>query len=301
MIIDNKCIVNRNICPLCNSFNNRELFKKLCQHTNELGCIVRCLDCNFVYTSNILNDEGINLFYKIKYIQSNYKYYSKFEDLKKINFEYKINFISKFKQADGNNYLDIGCGEGISISVANKLSFNTYGIEVNNNSAKKANYLATGEVHCCSLDKIKNLPLPKVDIITFFDSLEHLNFPRKAINDVSPFLNSGGVIFAEVFNYNSFLRFLMGRHYTHIIPFEHPSYFTKNTLKKLFELCDYKVLFCDTNYRLINLNFLEMSLKEFNPILGHLVKSFNRFIPSRMKDYYFNFPIGAISVVAMKR
>ena len=91
----------------------------------------------------------------------------------------------------------------------------------------------------------------------------------------------------------------MGKHYTHILPYEHPSYFTKNTLTKLFELCDYKVLFCNTDYRLINLQNLEMSLKTFNPILGNIIKTFNRCIPSKLRDYFFKFPIGAISVVAM--
>jgi len=92
MIIDNKFIVNRTECPLCNNSINKLLFKKASPHSSVLGSIVRCLKCYFVYTSNILNEEGINEFYKIKYIKSNYKSYSKFEELKKKNFENKFIF-----------------------------------------------------------------------------------------------------------------------------------------------------------------------------------------------------------------
>ncbi|MEA3499907.1 MAG: class I SAM-dependent methyltransferase [Candidatus Marinimicrobia bacterium] len=119
-------------------------------------------------------------------IGTNYKYLSKNYISKYLvnNFNEVIKLILsdiKFK-----NYLDIGCGEGVILSILKTQikDKNCYGIDIDQNHIEKAKFNAP---FChYKIGDIYKIPFSKnsYDLVTCFEVLEHLEYPHKAIKEL---------------------------------------------------------------------------------------------------------------------
>lgn len=132
--------------------------------------------------------------------------------------------------------LDIGAGKGEFLDFFSNKGYNAYGIEPDKNNAERINKLFGRKVCINSLAEKANLK-ETFDVIYLCHVFEHLIRPDKFIEKIKNNLSSDGIIFLEVPNCEN-KKILQNsiEHHPHIYNF------TYDSLKKLFESHNYRVL-----------------------------------------------------------
>jgi len=104
----------------------------------------------------------------------------------KLSWQHK-EFLKVFEKENnkGKKLLDLGCGAGDFLSAAQKIGFETWGVDFDQGAIKHAKSLYNlKNVYAEPIeDFFKEKDLPKFDVITFFEVIEHLD-------DIPRFLNS---------------------------------------------------------------------------------------------------------------
>ncbi len=299
----------RTNCLMCLSSDINEFLQKKISYMSLDGGLSSCGNCGFVFSSDYFTPDAAEKFYEIKYKEGNYKSYCDFGEMKKeiyrtllegILRQIKIN-IPTFNSKNCK-MLDLGCGEGFSTHEGSKLGLKTTGVDISATAISIAVRKYGSMFFSSPLEKIDCLNLPKdFDLITLFDVLDHVYAPSKVIELASIHIKKNGFLYIDVCNFNSPYRYIMGKSYAHIIPYEHLSYFSKKTIKRLLEKNEFKIIYLKNNPRKINFNYLTMTLKTFNPILAKIFSYIGELIPDKLKEKNISIPSGLISILAQKK
>jgi len=156
--------------------------------------------------------------------------------------------------------LDIGCQNGKTLKIAMERGWEVEGLEPFKeieDYGKRVGIKMYGEelLKC-------NLPPQKYDLITMTEVIEHLTNPEREIQEVSRILKSGGLLYVTTPNYNSLMRFLLGKEWD-IFYYEHLYCFSPGNIKKLFIANGFEVveIRCDNFYPKVILNKVKNRLK----------------------------------------
>lgn len=119
------------------------------------------------------------------------------ENLKpKIFKGYHRQFFSWHPALKGTKILDLGCGTGEFIAEAKVRGAEVWGVDFDRNAIRiTQKYFALANVYAMPFAEFfKKTDLPKFDIITFFEIVEHLDAPLDFIVTVKRLLKPGGKI-----------------------------------------------------------------------------------------------------------
>jgi len=202
--------------------------------------VAECLKCGLLFVQNVPDkklgnetDEFLD------------KYYIEIAT-DKSKFHYGLNLIkyyldSQNRKIKGQRLLDIGCGDGYFISLCQNLGIESYGYDISpavvNYAKRKGLKVFTG------LDKITD----KFDIITMFDVLEHMENPRRELEDLTKLLKDNGLIFIDTPRscladfYLSLLE-LLGVARSNRVNAEHLQLFSNKSLQILIDKIQYKII-----------------------------------------------------------
>lgn len=135
--------------------------------------------------------------------------------------------------------VDFGAGVGIAVAAQMKLGFDALGVETNP-LAQAAGRRAFGA-------DIRDLPLVDMphalSLFTVFEVLEHIKYPREFLAQVRTHIAAGGAIAGSVPNYNSYARYLRGRHSDALYWPEHVNMFTRGSLAETLESAGFEVIY----------------------------------------------------------
>ena len=185
---------------------------------------------------------------------------------------YRKYFASIKKYKKKGKLLDIGCGCGNSIRNFNELGYEAIGIEANPEfwgdltSFRKQHNI---EIYDGYFDE--ELPLAissnKFDVITFWESLEHIVSPKIALQQAFNLLVPEGIVAITVPNWDCFENRLLREHSSVLRGEGHINMFNHHTLKTLLNICGFEILEIETigvddiNYIL---NYLSLELDRTN-------------------------------------
>jgi 2-polyprenyl-3-methyl-5-hydroxy-6-metoxy-1,4-benzoquinol methylase len=285
-------------CPFCGSKEATTKYWKKCPTVGVKAKIVTCGKCGGVYAAEKLNAEALARFYEQKYRDGNYAHYNEHQSLKYENFRRAFLRIKQF--APGTKHLDLGCGEGTSVSVARDLGFDSLGIEKSQLAVEHAREKGL-DVRNGSMESLPDSLASDFDVVTIFDALDHVSNPLAVLKSVTNKIKPGGLLYLEVNNISSLYAVLMGKYFPHALPFEHPVYFGPKTLKKALGECGFQVQSIRNRNRFVSFQFLQMTFDNFNPLLAGLLKCVSWIIPQRMLKSGFSIPMGIISSIAIKQ
>lgn len=151
--------------------------------------VLKCLKCGFVF------------FEKLPYEYD--KYYVSRENFKHRKSE-KIDYLNKILSKyvkHGDYFLDVGCGSGLAVKVANDLGAKGYGVDVNPvqiNQGRvdlKLKTLIYGNIETVKLNK-------KFDVIFTNHTIEHVNNLDKMISRIKSLLKPSGKLVIICPNYS---------------------------------------------------------------------------------------------------
>lgn len=218
--------------------------------------LVQCDNCSFIFCNRIPS---------VDELVGHYNTYPRNENISPITLKRYHELLDSFQEyRKTGNILDVGCGNGHFLSEAKKTGWNVFGTE----------YTDTAIAICRS----KNITMfegkldPKVfgdikfDVITSFEVLEHINNPVEEISNFNALLHEGGIVYLTTPNFNSLSRIVLKEKWTIIEYPEHLSYYSFNTLKRLFNQGGFKKKFLKTTG--ISLNRLQQSTnKSVNAVI----------------------------------
>lgn len=251
-------------CRVCKSL----LFKKKYikgEVTGSNVALYKCKNCDSYFSKveltkkTFINYESgsIDVFMNKNYVSN------RVQDI--ISFAKSKNWLSP---SEDKNFLDIGCGVGWSLVVANRNGFNAYGVEPNKLASEFGNNVLKVKV-INSLFQPNIFGQKKFDFIIMDQVLEHVCDPREMIIDAYRLLKPGGIFFIGVppldwsrkllsisfqFN-NKFLRYVENNKYFKKLflfakkydiffgPEGHINYFSLKAILFLLQNCDVNLVY----------------------------------------------------------
>jgi SAM-dependent methyltransferase len=175
-----------------------------------------------------------------------YPDYQAMEPALRKSFREKLTRIKRLKSA--GMLLDVGCAFGFFLDEA-KDSFDAYGIELSPFAAAFAHAELDLNVFVGTFTTA-GIEEATFDVITLWDTLEHLSSPRKALQEAARLLKTGGVLALQTGDVASLCAKFSGmRWHLYNLP-EHLFFFSKDTCTRILQATGFKVIWCsyDTNY-----------------------------------------------------
>ena len=140
----------------------------------------------------------------------------------------------------GCRLLDIGCGGGTFLKLAEEAGFQVQGLESSRQAGRVANGIIPGRVFVGNeQDLIKSGA--KFQVLTLFHVLEHLPQPFRYLKQISKLLTNGGGLVVQVPNCNSLQARILGHRWYGFDCPRHINNFTSYGLMHLLGRCGYRI------------------------------------------------------------
>lgn len=219
-------------CPLCGDSQDRLVFIKTGFR------FIQCKKCHFVYVNPVINEKirgntHISEAYNFHYQQKEKPSLEKEQGCERV-----LKEILRLRGKRGR-LLDIGCGQGFFLDIARQFGFETYGNEINETAAKRAEDISGSKIIKGKFEDAFFLD-EYYDVITLFQTLEHLDNPLFTLQKAYKILKLGGVIVVDVPNIDSFIIKVLKQHHRHFTGKGHINYFTPVTLKEMMKRAGFK-------------------------------------------------------------
>jgi len=214
-------------CPICHHHEYKSLYSL------DAGKLMTCGTCHIVFFSPMPTPEELKDFYSDGYHDE----YSQ-STMASLPFDrnrYQLleglidNFHPSLLMKSNRTLLDVGCGVGGFLGVAQQAGWTVTGTELTDDAVEKAR----GKLGDCVLEgDISNLSFSQTyDLITNYHVIEHLLDPVKMLQTCYRLLSPQGVLFVETPNIKSLGARIRGAKWSHIIPPEHIVYFSPGSIR----------------------------------------------------------------------
>ena len=144
-------------------------------------------------------------------------------------------------------YLDIGCGVGHSVELARELGWQAIGVELNETAVETAQKAGRNVVR-----SLGQAATSQYDIISLFETLEHITDPGTVMRDVSALLAKGGVIMMTLPQRGSFELMILREQSFHIFGGSenvgHINLFDRHGVSTLLERHGLSLMFVDSQF-----------------------------------------------------
>ena len=266
---------------LCQSDSYEIIYPK-----TKSGRIVKCKNCGLIYANPRITDFLI----KDQILTSEKKIgqeYISDEKNKIKNFKNRLKKIKKFNPSKGQ-LLDVGSYTGLTIIAAKELNWQATGVEPNKTAAdygiKKYNL------------KIKNTLLEKAcfpsnnfDVITLFQTIEHLPNPNQTLQEIYRILKPNGLIAIETPNINSRAAKTSGTNWRQFIP-SHYWFFTKKSLTRLLNKHNFQPIYFQLPSKKISLALIASTIRRiYSNSLGKFLQKLFKKLHIQNWSFKINF------------
>lgn len=140
-----------------------------------------------------------------------------------------IRGFEKYRQT--NRFLDVGCGAGTLLKAALNENWETVGVEVSSSSVeflkKEKIEVFHGELSAA------NFPADSFDVVAAIEILEHIEEPRKILDEIYRILRPGGLLWATTPHGRGASARLLGTRWSCVFPPEHLNLFSVKGIKNL--------------------------------------------------------------------
>lgn len=185
---------------------------------------------------------------KIYEADSYYRDGQKFPFLPKQNFQdfpqYKtfasrLSKIRSLSTSKKPNILDVGCGTGLFINLCRQQGIKATGIDFSEAGIKLAKDV---DSHCFHQDFLKDIADSCFDIVTMFDTVEHLINPEAFLKKSHFVLKKGGLLVLTTPRNDSLVCKIFGKKWHLYIPPRHLHIFSSQSIRLLLEKQGFNIL-----------------------------------------------------------
>ena len=257
-----KVIIPEKPCPHCNSFNSTLLYIKSGYK------IVKCSNCSLVYTDKNFDKNFLDNFYDDSYfkdakgLKKGYKNYLNNELNISAQSQLRLDKISLCCKSPHPSVLDIGCATGVFLKESKTKGFEPFGVEISDyarNIAQKR--LGKNKV----VKLIQNLGNKRFDIITLWDTIEHLDKPKEVLENCYGLQEKNGLIVISTGDIDSLLSKVQKDSWHLLNPPQHLTFFSKTILSKILKEVGYKVIKTEYEPQIVNSEYITHRIESMYP------------------------------------
>lgn len=204
--------------------------------------LVRCAVCAFVTTNLNLTDADLKKLYGYDYFHGQgYHDYLAEEESLRLNFRRRISVLQSLRpNLRSADLFEIGCAYGFFLNEVAPLVRKASGIDISADAIARA--IADQKTDARVADYLSvQLPTP-VDIITMWDTIEHLRRPDLFIAKTAQDLKPGGLLAITTGDIDALNARIRGKSWRMIHPPTHLHYFSVRTLSRLLERNGFEVV-----------------------------------------------------------
>ena len=229
-------------CPLCGSDDSLVIFRSrdFRFYTDAtVFNVVRCKGCGFAFLNPRPDKKGIAKFYPPQFHQTDRSFFYKLlSPCFRLAQRSIIKVFIKYKKE--GRALDIGCGNGEFILALRRHGFDAWGIETNIGAEKFTDRSLAGRILYKDIKEC-GFPEKSYDIITLFQSLEHIYDLGELLGEINRILKDDGLLYICVPDSDFFEARLFGPYYYNLEVPRHLYFFSKNSLAALLSKHGFKV------------------------------------------------------------
>lgn len=239
-----------NTCYLCN--RPTRIFLKVKNKS-----ILRCDNCKLTYTRDVTSRIGIIREDSQKFVRE----YLTEAPLYKEYFDTIIKIILTHKKKP-QSLLDVGCGVGIFLKKVKEIGWNAIGVDMSSSAVQ----YARNHGLVVRVGKIEELKFKSgsFDVITLFQTIEHIEDPLKILNKVYSLLRKGGILMITTPSEESFMARVLGKFWFGYRNIEHLFFFNKQSLTVMQKKVGFKKIIIHTeNSRIFSLPWVLTRVFEY--------------------------------------
>lgn len=222
------------LCPVCSAGSPGHFC-----HSQDGFEYVICVNCSMIYTSKILSPDADEIF-QAKLLESEKMWSSEREEDKSADKERFFSYIRYLrKHVKDGSLLDIGCFTGNFLECARKAGFSPSGIEIHKDKAAVA--ASKGFSVRCG-DFLKLDIREHYQVVTLWESLEHMIHPRSVVQKARSVLRNSGIIAFTVPNGDALSVKVLNGHLQWLGGFGHKNMFTPSAVAYLLKGCGFELV-----------------------------------------------------------
>lgn len=238
--------------------------------------IVRCAGCKLVYVDADPSAEELAAYYAADYYRG--KAYDDYEEDRSIltaNFVRHLDAIER--SCAPGRLLDVGCALGFFLQEAQRRGWQATGTDISEYATAYAREQLGVDARTGGLLDL-DLPLASFDVVTMWDTIEHLKHPARYLARAAELLRPGGSLFLTTGNVDSLYGRLAGRRWRMIAPPGHLFYFSPATASRMLAGAGLKPVEARTEGRYVSVGALVHALG-----VGRLVPR-----AAKRRQFYFD-------------
>ncbi|MBI3321176.1 MAG: class I SAM-dependent methyltransferase [Candidatus Omnitrophica bacterium] len=220
-------------CEICQAQQYRQLFSK------DGYEFFRCVRCGHLTIRLELSDAELFRLYETSFFSNgSYADYRSDQAILQKNFARFINILRPYRP--GGCLLDVGCAFGFFLDMARR-HWKVHGIDVAGGATTFAREQLGLPVTC---GELLTTPIEDAtyDVVTMWDTIEHLRHPAGYVAQISKILKPGGVVALTTGDAGSLMARLQGPAWRLYDPPFHIHYFSRRTLTQLLSRNGLKAL-----------------------------------------------------------
>jgi len=204
--------------------------------------LVQCSKCGFLSANLSISDEELRGLYGEGYFKGEeYLDYIAEEPSLRLNFRNRLTTLKRVApHLHRCDLFEIGCAYGFFLEEAGQWVRSASGIDI---SAEPVRFAVQERGVEASQGDYLSVNLGRAfDVITMWDTIEHLKYPQLFIEKIAQDLKPGGLLALTTGDIGSLVARLQGRHWRLIHPPTHLHYFSAATISQLLRRKGFDVL-----------------------------------------------------------
>ncbi len=264
--------------------------------------VVRCDDCGLVFLNPQPSDDELSRIYGADYFLGSDSEAGRraVSELKQATAGLYLSEIRRYHGPGTGRLLEIGCGDGDFLALAEADGWHVTGIEYSPAACERARQrLKHGEVLNGELPSA-GLASEQFDLCVLSDVLEHVRAPLDFLREIHRVLKPGGTLFIATPSIDSRSARFMKQKWMEFKA-EHLTYFNRQTLQTALVKSGFREIIVEAGWKILSLDYVKMHFERFpvplfTPILKFLVPR----LPRKMQLRHRRFAASGMMVFARK-
>jgi len=247
--------------------------------------VVQCSDCGLVFLNPQPSDEELARIYGVDYFlgsdsEAGRKAAGK---IKQATAGLYLSEIRRYRGPENGQLLEIGCGDGDLLVLAEADGWRVTGIEYSPAACEKARQrLKHGEVRCGELSSA-GLAAEQFDLCVISDVLQHVRSPLGFLREIHRVLKPNGTLFIATPSMDSWSARFLRQNWMEFKA-EHLTYFDRQTLQTTLAKSGFRDVIVEAGWKILSLDYVKLHFERFPvPVVTPAIKFIVRSLPRPMQ------------------